>query len=112
MKHSIRLIVMFGTLLALPGCSNMFSPKIEPHPDAPILITNSFGGFVEGAVYDQERNAMVPCGWFWIGKYEGWTLHKFDWNKRIDAENTKEPPVEARLTDTQRDGEVFDRDYA
>ena len=104
MKRSIRLIVMFGTLLALPGCSNMFSPKIEPHPDAPILITNSFGGFVEGAVYDQERNAMVPCGWFWIGKYEGWTLHKFDWNKRIDAENSKEPPAQTSMKDTQYSG--------
>jgi hypothetical protein len=38
---------------------------------------------------------MVPCGWFWIGRYDGWTLHKFDWQKRIEAEKEKpDPPVE------------------
>jgi hypothetical protein len=54
---------------------------------------------------------MLPCGWFWLGKYEGWTLHKFDWNKRIDAESSK-PPAEASIADTQRDGEIFNGKYA
>jgi hypothetical protein len=79
-------IVMCGTLLLLTGCSSLFAPRIEPHPDAPILVTDTFGGFVKGAVYDKERNEMLPCGWFWIGRYDGWTLHKFDWNQRIEAE--------------------------
>jgi hypothetical protein len=95
MKHWMRWIVIFGTLLFLTGCNGLsqklFTPKIEPHPDAPILVTDTFGGFVKGAVYDKERNAMVPCGWFWIGRYDGWTLHKFDWDKRIAAEKTKKP---------------------
>jgi len=39
---------------------------------------------VQGAVYDKERNEMIPCGWFWSGRYSGWTLHKFDWNTRIE----------------------------
>ena len=90
MKRFAQLMMISGILLTLTGCSNIFKPSIEPHPDAPILITDTFGGFIKGAVYDRERNAMIPCGWFWIGKYDGWTLHKFDWNKRIDAENAKE----------------------
>lgn len=71
----------------MAGCSGMSKPRIEPHPDSPILITDTFGGLVKGAVYDKERNAMIPAGWFWIGRYDGWTLHKFDWNSRIEAEN-------------------------
>ena len=91
MRHWKRWIVMCGTLLLLTGCSNMFAPRIEPHPDAPILVTDTFGGFVKGAVYDRERNEMLPCGWFWIGRYDGWTLHKFDWNQRIEAEQADRP---------------------
>ena len=90
MKQLIRWITTFGILLTLSGCSGMFTPKIESHPDAPILITDTCGGCVKGAVYDKERNAMIPAGWFWIGRYDGWTLHKFDWNSRIEAENTKQ----------------------
>ena len=90
MKQLIRWILISGTLLILTGCSGIFKPTIEPHPDAPILITNTCGGFVEGAVYDKDRNAMIPAGWFWIGRYDGWTLHKFDWNSRIEIENTKQ----------------------
>ena len=86
MRHWKHWIVMFGTLLLLAGCSGIFTARIEPHPDAPILVTDTFGGFVKGAVYDRERNAMVPAGWFWLGRYDGWTLHKFDWQERIDAE--------------------------
>jgi len=91
MRRWIRWIAMFGTLLMLTGSSNMFAPKIEPHPDALILMTDTFGGFVKGAVYDKERNEMVPAGWFWIGRYDGWTLHKFDWNQRIEAEQADRP---------------------
>ena len=90
MKHLIRWILTFGLLLTMTGCSGMFKARIEPHPDAPILITNTCGGFVKGAVYDKERNAMIPAGWFWIGRYDGWTLHKFDWNSRIETENAKQ----------------------
>ena len=90
MKQLIRWIAISGTLLILTGCSGMLKPKIEPHPDAPILITNTCGGFVKGAVYDKERNAMIPAGWFWIGRYDGWTLHKFDWNSRIETEDAKQ----------------------
>jgi len=89
MKHWKHWIVTFGTLLLLTGCSGIFTPRIEPHPDAPILMTDTFGGFVKGAVYDKDRNAMVPCGWFWVGRYDGWTLHKFDWNRRIEAEQAE-----------------------
>ena len=71
------------------GC-NLWTPKIEPHPDAPIYISQQFGGFVKGAVYDKDRNALVPTGWFWLGKYKGWTLHKFNWQKRIEAQAKNE----------------------
>ncbi len=89
MRRMLLLIAISGLLPALTGCSGIrgvFAPRIEPHPDAPILITDTFGGFVEGAVYDKDRNAMVPCGWHWIGRYDGWTLHRFDWNERIDTQ--------------------------
>jgi hypothetical protein len=79
-------ILLIAILLACSGCGNIFKAKIEPHPDSPILITRTCGGFVKGAVYDRERNAMIPAGWFWIGRYDGWTLHKFDWNSRIEKE--------------------------
>jgi hypothetical protein len=81
---------MLVAMLTSSGCSGIFTPTIEPHPDAPIWITNTFAGFVKGAVYDKERNVMVPCGWFWIGRFDGYTLHKFNWQKRIDADNV--PP--------------------
>lgn len=87
MRHLRHSMTAFGMLLILSGCSNLFTPKIAPHPDAPILITRTVGNFVQGAVYDKERNAMIPAGWFWLGRYDGWTLHKFDWNQRIDAES-------------------------
>ena len=93
MKHLIRWILTFGLLLTMTGCSGMFKARIEPHPDAPILITDTCGGFVKGAVYDKERNAMVSAGWFWIGRYDGWTLHKFDWNSRIEAEKQTKTEV-------------------
>ncbi|MBT3278748.1 MAG: hypothetical protein HN909_02675 [Phycisphaerales bacterium] len=63
----------------------MFRPTITPHPDAPILITNTIGPFLKAAVYDTSRNALVPAGWFYLSKYDGWTLHKFDWEKRINS---------------------------
>ena len=86
---------MLVAMLCSSGCSRIFTPTIEPHPDAPIWITNTCAGFVKGAVYDKERNAMIPCGWFWVGRYDGYTLHKFDWQKRIDAgENSVAPPEE------------------
>ena len=79
-------MLLTALLLAGSGCTSFFTPKIEPHPDAPIFITNTFAGFVKGAVYDKDRNAMIPCGWFWVGRYDGWTLHKFDWEKRIEGQ--------------------------
>ena len=91
MKRLKCWMMISGIALILTGCnlSKMFTPKVLPHPDAPILITDNFGGFVKGAVYDKNRNALIPCGWFWIGNYTGWTLHKFDWNKRIDRKKPK-----------------------
>ena len=89
MKHWKRWTVTFGILLLLTGCSGIFTAKIEPHPDAPILVTDTFGGFVKGAVYNKDRNEMVPAGWFWLGRYDGWTLHKFDWSARIEVGQAK-----------------------
>jgi hypothetical protein len=82
--------MIFGLLLTMTGCSGLSKTEITPHPDAPILITDTFGGFVKGAVYDKEQNAMIPVGWFPISRYNGWTLHKFDWNTRIEMEKDKE----------------------
>jgi len=76
-------------ILSCGGCGNWFAPRIEPHPDAPLLLTKSFAGFGQVAVYDKERNAMLPAGWVWLGRYDGWTLHKFNWQDRIDAETAK-----------------------
>lgn len=89
MRRLILLTMMCGTLLLPIGCSGIFAPRIEPHPDAPLLVTKTFGGFVQVAVYDKDRNAMVPAGWAWIGRYDGWTLHKFKWADRIDTETAK-----------------------
>jgi len=86
MKRLKLWMIPCGMLLLTTGCSRLFAPRIEPHPDAPLLVTRTFAGFAETAVYDKERNEMLPAGWAWMGRYDGWTLHKFDWNTRIDAE--------------------------
>jgi hypothetical protein len=66
----------------------MFKPTVLAHPQAPILITKTFGGFAQGAVYDKETNQMVPLtGWFWLGNYKGWTIYDMNWQERIDKAN-------------------------
>ncbi|MBT3277756.1 MAG: hypothetical protein HN370_00070 [Phycisphaerales bacterium] len=79
-------MLLAAILLAGSGCSGLFRPEVTPHPDAPILIVKTFAGFARGAVYDKERNAMIPCGWFYLGRYDGWSLHKFDWEKQIERQ--------------------------
>ena len=87
MRHATRWTAIFWMLLAVTGCGHpMWKPHMEPYPDAPILITNTFGGRVQGAIYDADQNQLVPCGWFNLSDYDGWTLHKFDWSKRIESD--------------------------
>lgn len=76
------------------------APKISPHPDAPVYVDKTFGGFVHGSVYDKDRQELVPCGWFWIGNYDGWTLYKADWSKvqeRMKAKAATQPAPQNKL---------------
>lgn len=79
----ILLLTCF-VLLGSLGCgspSEMFTPKISPHPDAPVYIEKTFVGWAKGSVWDKGRNELVPCGWFWLDHFKGWTFYKADWSK-------------------------------
>ena len=41
------------------------------------------------AVFDFEANALVPCGWRYVGEFKGRTVHKYPWEDHI-AENKKD----------------------
>ena len=60
-------------------------PEIQAHPDATRVITGSFLGYVETAVYDAENNVLVPDGWHSISDFDGWNLMKFDWEEHITS---------------------------
>jgi len=93
MKPTNFLMMAFGILLiailvALPGCGAK-GVIVQPHPDAPLYISESWAGYVHAAVYDKERNALVDCGWLPLNEYKGWTLHKFNWQERIAIQDAK-----------------------
>ena len=47
-----------------------------------MLIQQVKGTKVLVAVYDKQSNALIQFGWVRVP--EGWTLHKYDWEKYID----------------------------
>ncbi len=78
MKYAVALTM---TLLLLSGCPSSKTPLIK-HPDAPMLIQRVKGSKALVAVYDKQDNRMLEYGWIAIP--QGWTLHKYDWERFID----------------------------
>jgi hypothetical protein len=66
------------------GCGWM-KPEIQAHPDASRVVTGSFMGWVETAVYDADSNTLIPAGWISISDFNGWSLMKFDWEAHINS---------------------------
>ena len=64
-------------LVLLSGCST----KIIKHPDAPMLVESSHWNGVDVSIYDKETNSLIHYGRVEVP--EGWTLHKYDWEKFI-----------------------------
>ena len=75
-------MIILCSLLAV-GCGDL----TIPHPDAPLFVVDTFGSYVKVAAYDKEEKLLVDCGWTDIKKYQSWTLVKFNWQDRIDADN-------------------------
>ena len=85
-----RLIVISLLLsIAVAGCTSRMTTMVMPHPDAPLLIVDTFGPWIKVAVYDKDNNEMIEVsGWLKISDYKGRTLHKYNWDKVIQ-ENSK-----------------------
>ena len=76
-KLSVLLMI-----LSLNGCGLMPKPtKIVRHPDAPMLITNIKGRWPRISVWDSEAERLFDAGWVDPATLQGWTLHKYDWEK-------------------------------
>jgi hypothetical protein len=78
------LLICALLIVTASGCG-MFTPTIQPHPDATRVVTGSFLGWVETAVYDVESNTLIPCGWESISDFNGWSMMKFDWEAHINS---------------------------
>ena len=86
MKRTMLLMTAFVILLATNGCIffKAFEPdKLMKHPDAPMLILEVRGQYAEVAVYSKADNQLLEYGWIDLAEYEGWTIHKFNWEKYI-----------------------------
>jgi hypothetical protein len=59
------------------------------HPDSHGLITDTFFSWVRVAVYDTQKQELVDAGWQPVSAYKSWTLGKFNWQKRQDANKKK-----------------------
>jgi hypothetical protein len=78
MKSAMILIM---TLLVLSaGC--LHKTQLIKHPDSPMLIQKVKGTKVLVALYSKGDNTMLKYGWVRVP--EGWTLHKYDWEKYIE----------------------------
>ena len=91
MKHGIQFVIIFATIFLITtnlGCG-MFTPTTIAHPDADLIITGNIGGFCKVAVYDFEQNALVPCGWRYVGSWKGRTVCKYPWEEHI-AKNPRD----------------------
>lgn len=82
MKREILFVTILLGMLIVPGCG-MFTPTTIAHPDADLVITGTFGGFVKVAVYDFDQNALVPAGWQYVGNWKGLTVSKYPWEEHI-----------------------------
>lgn len=81
-----RLLFLFLIVFILQGCfDGLKSVKLVKHPDAPILIQEISGNKIKIAVYSRSRNSMVDFGWIKLSDLQGWTIHKYDWEKFIES---------------------------
>jgi hypothetical protein len=81
----LKMLLMLALLtVGVSGCGWM-KPEIQAHPDASRVVTGSFMGWVETAVYDTESNTLIPAGWISISDFNGWSLMKFDWEEHINS---------------------------
>lgn len=69
-------------LCSLTGC--FWKPtKIVIQPDSPVLILERRGDWIRGAVWSEERKALIePDGWMPLSDFEDWTLTPYDWEAR------------------------------
>ena len=70
--------------LLLCGCwGGLAKQPVIKHPDSSVQIIEVNGDAVKVAVYSKTKNKMIVYGWIDLEKLKGWTITKYDWEKKI-----------------------------
>lgn len=83
-RPAASLVALLCILVAVAGCHGLKPVELVATPDAPMLIREVSGDKVKVALYDRANTKLVDFGWVHVPV--GWTLHKFDWEKRIEED--------------------------
>lgn len=77
----ICLMAIFTVFLLMAGCTQ--KDLLQPHPQAPALITDSKGR-IQVSYLDPATNQLVNYGWVPASSFDGWTLTPFNWSEITD----------------------------
>jgi hypothetical protein len=83
MKRLAKVLMIASLLLcSVQGCGGLRAARVVKHPDAPMLFIRAWGK-AEVSIYDAENNKMIDYGRVDLRQFEGWTLHKYNWEELI-----------------------------
>jgi len=82
-RSSVQVVFLAFALVLCSGClGGLRRHEIVKHPDAPMLIAETRGGYVRVFVYRKADARLVEYGWVRLSTVKGWTLTKYDWEAR------------------------------